>query len=103
MVTLNLDKIFNPKSIAVIGASDEDGSVGYALMKNFMDAKFEGKIFPVNIRKSEVLGLKAFPSVGQIPESIDLAVIATPSKTVPDVLEQCGSCLLYTSPSPRDS
>lgn len=90
MVTLNLDKIFNPKSIAVIGASDEDGSVGYALMKNFMDAKFEGKIFPVNIRKSEVLGLKAFPSVDQIPESIDLAVIATPSKTVPDVLEQCG-------------
>ncbi len=90
MVTLNLDKIFNPKSIAVVGASDEEGSVGYALMKNFMDAKFEGKIFPVNIRKSDVLGFKAFPNVDQIPESVDLAVIATPSKTVPDVLEQCG-------------
>ena len=90
MVTLNLDKIFNPKSIAVVGASDEEGSVGYALMKNFVDLKFEGKVYPVNIRKPEVLGLKAYQSVDQIPEPVDLAVIATPSRTVPDVLEECG-------------
>ncbi|MDI6690808.1 MAG: CoA-binding protein [Candidatus Bathyarchaeota archaeon] len=61
MVTLYLDKIFNPQSVAVIGASDEEGSVGYALMKNFIDLGFEGKIFPVNIRKTEILGLKAYP------------------------------------------
>ncbi|MGB8779748.1 MAG: GNAT family N-acetyltransferase [Candidatus Bathyarchaeia archaeon] len=90
MVTLNLDKIFNPKTIAVVGASDEVGSVGYALIKNFIDLKFEGKIFPVNLHKSEILGLKAYASVEQIPETVDLAVIATPSRTVPDVLEQCG-------------
>ena len=90
MVTLNLDKIFNPKSIAVIGASEEEGSVGYVLTKNFIDLKFEGKLFPVNIRKPQVLGLKAYPSVDLIPEPVDLAIIATPSKTVPDVLEQCG-------------
>jgi len=90
LVTLNLDKIFNPKSIAVVGASDEEGSVGYALMKNFVDLKFEGKVYPVNIRKPEVLGLKAYQSVDQIPEPVDLAVIATPSRTVPDVLEECG-------------
>ena len=90
MVTLNLDKIFNPKTIAVVGASDEVGSVGYALIKNFTDLKFEGKIFPVNLHKTEILGLKAYESVEQIPETVDLAVVATPSKTVPDVLEQCG-------------
>ncbi len=90
MVTLNLDKIFNPKSLAVIGASDEVGSVGCALMKNFIDLGFEGKIYPVNVRKSEILGLKAYSSVEQVPDPVDLAVIATPSRTVPDVLEQCG-------------
>ena len=90
MVTLNLDKIFNPKSVAVIGASDEEGSVGYALMKNFTESGFTGHVFPVNLKKTEVLGLKAYPSVEQIPEPVDLAVIATPARTVPDVLEQCG-------------
>jgi acetyltransferase len=90
MVTLHLDKIFNPRSVAIIGASDEEGSVGYALMKNFIDLGFEGKVYPVNIRKTEILGLKAYQSVDQIPEPVDLAVIATPAKSVPDIVEQCG-------------
>jgi acetyltransferase len=90
LVTLNLDKIFNPESVAIIGASDEEGTVGYALMKNFKELGFEGKIYPVNIRKSEILGLKAYQTIEQIPEPIDLAVIATPAKTVPDIVEQCG-------------
>lgn len=90
MGTLNLDKIFNPKSIAVIGASDEEGTVGYTLMKNLTESKYDGKVYPVNIRKKEILGLKACQSVEQLPEAVDLAIIATPSKTVPDVVEQCG-------------
>ncbi|MGB9713702.1 MAG: acetate--CoA ligase alpha subunit [Candidatus Bathyarchaeales archaeon] len=90
MVTTYLDKIFNPKSVAVIGASDEEGSVGRALMKNFLESGFKGKVYPVNIRKTEILGLKAYQTVGQIPEPVDLAVIATPAKTVPEVVEQCG-------------
>ena len=90
MVTLHLAKIFNPKSVAIIGASDEEGTVGYALTKNFTELGFEGKVYPVNIRKTEILGLKAYQNVEQIPEPIDLAVIATPAKTVPDVVEQCG-------------
>jgi len=90
LVTLNLDKIFNPKSVAVIGASDEEGSVGYALMKNFTESGFGGHVFPVNLKKTEVLGLKAYANVEQVPEPVDLAVIATPARTVPDVLEQCG-------------
>jgi acetyltransferase len=91
LVTLNLDKIFNPKNVAVIGASDEEGSVGYALMKNFTESGFAGSVFPVNLKKTEVLGSKTYASVEQIPEPIDLAVIATPARTVPDVLEQCGN------------
>ncbi|MEM2916813.1 MAG: GNAT family N-acetyltransferase [Candidatus Bathyarchaeia archaeon] len=90
MVTLNLDKIFNPKSIAVIGASDVEGSVGYILMKNLTEQGYEGKVYPVNIHKTEILGLKAYQTVDQIPETIDLAIIATPAKTVPDIVEQCG-------------
>jgi len=90
LVTLYLDKIFNPRSVAIIGASDEEDTVGYALIKNFVEHGFEGKVYPVNIRKPEVLGLKAHQSVDQIPEPIDLAVIATPAKTVPEVVEQCG-------------
>lgn len=90
MVTLNLDKIFRPKAVAVIGASDEEGTVGYALMKNFVDLGFEGRVFPVNIRKMEILGFKAYASVEQIPDPVDLAIIATPSRTVPEVLQQCG-------------
>ena len=90
MVTLNLDRIFTPRSIAVVGASDEEGTVGFALMRNLIDMKFEGKIYPVNIRKQEILGFKAYASVEHIPEVVDLAVIATPARTVPDIVEQCG-------------
>ena len=90
MVTLNLDKIFNPKSIAVIGASDEEGSVGYILMKNLTELGYQGKVYPVNIHKTEILGFKAYKTVDQLPETVDLAVIATPAKTVPDIVEQCG-------------
>jgi acetyltransferase len=90
LVTLNLDKIFNPKSITVVGASDEEGTVGYALMKNLIDLKFPRDVYPVNIRKTEILGYKAYPSVEQIREPVDLAVIATPARTVPDIADQCG-------------
>jgi len=90
LVTINLDKIFNPKSIAVVGGSDEEGTVGYALMKNLVDLGYKGKVYPVNLRKNEILGLKAYKSVSELPETADLAIIATPAKTVPDVVEQCG-------------
>ena len=90
MVTVHLEKIFNPKNVAIVGASDEEGTVGYALMRNFIEYGFEGKIYPVNIRKTEVHGLKAYQTIEEIPEPVDLAVIATPAKTVPDVVEQCG-------------
>jgi acetyltransferase len=90
MVTTNLEKIFNPKTVAIIGASDVEGSVGYAIVKNFAQSGYAGKVYYVNIKKPEMLGVKAYQSVEQIPDKIDLAMIATPAKTVPGVMEECG-------------
>ncbi|VVB53529.1 Acetate--CoA ligase [ADP-forming] I [uncultured archaeon] len=90
MVSLNLDSIFNPKSIALIGASDEEGSVGYILMKNLTEMGYNGIVYPVNIHKPEILGKKAYLGIPQLPRTVDLAIIATPAATVPDIVEQCG-------------
>src|SRR4030067_3347080 len=90
MVTLNLDKIFNPKSVAIIGASDVKGSVGYAIVKNLTQQGYAGKVYLVNIRKPEILGVRTYPTVMEVPEAVDLAMIATPAKTVADVMEECG-------------
>ena len=90
MAPSNLDKIFNPKSVALIGASDKKGSVGYYLMKNLTELGYNGKFYPVNVRKNEIMGHKAYPSVDQIPEQVDLAIVATPANTVPEVVDQCG-------------
>lgn len=90
MASLNLDSIFNPKSIALVGASDEAGSVGYILMKNLTEMGYRGQVYPVNIHKSEILGKKAYPGIPWLPLTVDLAIIATPAPTVPDIVEQCG-------------
>jgi len=90
MSASGLDKIFNPRSIAVIGASDKEGSVGHTLMKNLTQQGYRGEVYPVNIRKDEILGIRAYKSLDQIPKTVDLAIIATPAKTVPNILEQCG-------------
>ncbi len=89
MSTVNLEKIFAPKRIAVIGASDRQGSVGYTLMKNLVGSGFHGVIYPVNPKHESVLGIEAYPSVKQIPRQIDLAIIATPAPTVPELVKEC--------------
>jgi len=90
MVTTNLDKVFNPQTVAIIGASDVEGSVGYSIVKNFTTSGYAGKVYFVNIKKTELLGVKTYPTVDQIPDQIDLAMIATPAKVVPGVMEECG-------------
>jgi len=90
LVTLNLDRIFNPKSIAVIGASNKEGSVGYAVMKNLTELGFTGRVYPVNIHRREILGFKAYENVEKLPEVVDLAIVVVPAKIVPEVVEQCG-------------
>jgi acetyltransferase len=90
VVTYNLDKIFKPRSVAILGASDTEGSVGFAVSSNFANGEFGGKAYFVNNHKSEVLGIKTYPTIGAIPDTVDLAIIATPAKTVRDIVDQCG-------------
>lgn len=83
-----LDPLFAPRSIAVIGATENPGSVGRTVMANCL-ASFQGEIYPVNPKRQSVLGKKAYPSLFDLPETPDLAVIVTPAKTVPGIIEQC--------------
>jgi len=86
----NLDKIFKPKQIAVIGASSSHGKVGNTVLENLMQAGFPGTIYPVNPKPGQIAGLKVFASVADLPEQVDLAIICTPAATVPDLVQQCG-------------
>jgi len=86
-----LDAIFKPQSIAVVGATEREGAVGKAVMKNLLEARFPGHIYPVNTRRKEVCGIKAFQSVKDIGNTVDLAIIAVPIEEVPDVLDDCGA------------
>ncbi|KAI8810508.1 N-acetyltransferase GCN5 [Cladochytrium replicatum] len=84
-----LDSIFCPKAVAVIGATESPRSVGRTLFWNLISSPFGGPVFPVNPKRSSVLGVKAYASIPDIPEKVDLAVIATPAKTVLGVIQQC--------------
>jgi acetyltransferase len=90
MSTANLDKLFDPRSIAVIGASNKKGSVGYILLRNLIGAEYDGIVYPVNPTAPSVQGIQAYASISQVPRKIDLAVIAVPAKGVPDVIRECG-------------
>ena len=84
-----LEAIFNPKSVAIIGATEKAGSVGRTVFENLMAGSLKDSIYPVTPRNPQVFGRKAYPSVGDIPCPIDLAVIVTPSKTVPGLITEC--------------
>lgn len=92
-----LDDLFNPESVAIIGASDKEGSVGRKVMSNMIASKFIGNLFAVNPKHKKVLGKKCYPSVQAIPNAIDLAVITTPAATVPDILKSCGEKGIHTA------
>ncbi len=89
MGVYNLDKVFKPNSIAVIGASEREGSIGSALMENLIGGGFQGTIFAVNPKHSKIHGLKTYPSILKVETSIELAIIATPIATVPLIVKEC--------------
>lgn len=82
-----LDAIFFPKSVAVIGATDRVGSVGRTIVWNLISSPFNGTVYPINPNKSSILGIRAYPRIEDVPEQVDLAVIVTPAKTVPQLVE----------------
>jgi acetyltransferase len=85
-----LDVFFSPKSVAVVGATENPGSVGRTILWNLMTSPFGGTVFPVNPKRPSVLGVKAYPSLSEIPEPVDLAVIVTPPPSIPGIIRECG-------------
>src|SRR5512141_515263 len=84
-----LDPIFSPKVVAVIGATENKGSVGRTVFQNMGRGGFEGTVYPVNPKRSSVLCVKAYPSISAVPEKVDLAVITTPASSVPAIIKEC--------------
>ncbi len=82
-----LDAIFRPKNVAVVGATETHGSVGRTLLWNLISSPFGGAVFPINPKRSNVLGIKAYPSLREVPEQVDLAVIVTPAPSVPAIIK----------------
>ena len=91
MSTLNLDKIFDPHRVAVIGASDNPTSVGYTVLRNLIGSGFRGVVYPVNPKRESVQGIQAFKDIPSLPHPPDLAVICTPAPTVPGLVRELGS------------
>src|ERR1019366_3028605 len=84
-----LDAMLAPTSGAVIGATSRPGTVGHAVLENLLHGKFQGKVYAVNAKHPEVLGLKTYGSIRDIREPVDLAIVATPAATVPQLIGEC--------------
>jgi hypothetical protein len=84
-----LAAFFSPASVAVIGATDREGSVGGTVLKNLLTGTYKGRVYAVNPRRKEIRGLPCYTSIGAVPESVDLVVVVTPAETVPGVISEC--------------
>ncbi len=85
----SLQPIFSPKTVAVIGATEKQGSVGRTVIWNLISSPFGGTVYPVNPKRENILGIRAYPNIKDLPDQIDLAVIVTPAPTVPAIIEEC--------------
>ncbi len=81
--------IFTPSSVAVVGASRDPDKIGYQIVLNLKDGGYGGKVFPINPKASEILGYKCFPSLTDVPDTIDLAILSVPAKYTPQVAKEC--------------
>lgn len=85
-----INAILSPKSIAIVGASSTPGKIGYTVIKNLLESKYSGQIYPVNPKDDEILGLKNYKTIAEIPGPVDSAVIVVPAKFVSGVIDECG-------------
>ena len=86
----DLDKMFKPESVAVVGASNSEGKVGYIVLSNIINDGFKGKVYPINPKDDEIQGIKAYKNVSDLPEVPDLVVVCIPSRFVNPVVKECG-------------
>ena len=85
-----LDVFFSPKTVAIVGATENPNTVGRTVMWNLVTSPFGGTVYPVNPKRPSVLGVKAYKSISDIPEQVDLAVIVTPPPSIPGIVRECG-------------
>jgi acyl-CoA synthetase (NDP forming)/RimJ/RimL family protein N-acetyltransferase len=85
----SIARLLRPRSVAVVGASNDEGKLGHAVFVNLLRMQFDGPLYPVNPDARHVSGVRAYPSVLDVPDGIDLVVIAVPAATVPEIVEQC--------------
>ncbi|HTR45332.1 MAG TPA: CoA-binding protein, partial [Thermodesulfovibrionales bacterium] len=86
----NLEAFFNPRRIAVVGASEDPKSTGYFVLRNMIGRGFKGVVYPVNRSSESVQGVEAYRTISAVPHGIDLAILATPCEELPEALEECG-------------
>src|SRR6516165_4161370 len=86
---LPLDAFFAPRAVAVIGATEKLYSVGRAILWNLISSPFGGTVYPINPSRPNVLGIRSHPEIKAVPELVDLALVATPAPTVPQVVREC--------------
>lgn len=87
---MGLEKVMRPRSVAVIGASKIETKRGYQSIRSLLDEKYEGRIYPINPKESHILGLRCYRHISEVEDSVDVALIATPAATIPDILDECG-------------
>jgi acetyl coenzyme A synthetase (ADP forming)-like protein len=85
----NLKFVCSPRTVAIVGASPVPNKIGNVLLRNFLDGKFPGKIYPINPKYPELLGVKCYPNVSEVPGNVDCVIIATPAETVPNIIDDC--------------
>jgi acetyltransferase len=85
-----LDPFFNPNGVAVIGASSDPHKLGHGVVRNLIEYRYRGPIYPINPKAGEILGRTCYPSIGDVPDPVDLAVVVVPAPSVADVVDQCG-------------
>ncbi|MBN1170004.1 CoA-binding protein [Candidatus Micrarchaeota archaeon] len=102
MMVKRLDRIFYPKSVAIVGATPTTNKIGNVVLKNFVEGMFDGEIYPVNPKYDEILGRRCYPQISKIAGKIDCAVLATPADTIPEIMNECakkkvGGIVMITS------
>ncbi|OPX21451.1 MAG: hypothetical protein B1H04_06620, partial [Planctomycetales bacterium 4484_123] len=86
---MSLEKFFDPKSVAVVGASRQRGKVGHEILTGLLAGGFEGRVFPVNPKAEEIEGLRCYPDLASIGEAPELVIVVVPPPAVPEVMRQC--------------
>src|SRR6516225_2131644 len=84
-----LESFFAPASVAVVGATDREGSVGRTVLTNLVQGSYRGRVYPVNRKHAHLFGVRCYANLESLPERVDLAVIMTPAGTVPGIVREC--------------